>query len=165
MNFTIPSGSTTGVFSTGQMALQTGTVAGAITLDLSVQSPKGEVTATASRTVHVLRTAPVARTLDVVHTSGGFELHLTGYSTSRELTQATVQLTPAAGTNLQTTQLTIPLTDPAKSWYASAASTKFGSQFVLVLPFTIQGNTGGIDSVGVSLTNSQGISPAVTSKF
>jgi hypothetical protein len=165
VNFTIPAGSTAAVFSTGQMALQTGTVAGTITLNLSLQSAKGDVTTTSSRTLHVLRAAPVARALQVVHNAGGFELHVTGYSTPRQLTQAVVQLTPAAGSNLQTTQLTVPLTDLATSWYQSAASSAFGSQFTLVMPFTIQGNAAGIDSVGVTLVNSQGNSPAVSAKF
>ena len=165
VNFTIPAGSTAGVFSNAQMALQTGTVAGTITLNLSLQSARGEVTATAARVLHVPATAPVASVLRVVHTSGGFELHVTGYSTPRQLTQAVVQLTPSAGSNLQTTQLTIPLTDLAGSWYQSAASSHFGSQFTLVLPFTIQGSAPGIDSVAVTLANNQGTSPSISSKF
>jgi large repetitive protein len=165
VSFTIPAGSTTSVFSTSQMALQTGTVSGAITLSLSLQSAGGEVTATAARTLHVLRAPPVTRTLQVVHTAGGFELHITGYSTPCQLTQALVQLTPAAGSNLQTTQLTIALADVASSWYRSMSSSTFGSQFTLVLPFAIQGNAAGIDSVSVSLVNNQGASPTVSSKF
>jgi hypothetical protein len=164
VNFTIPAGSTTAVFSTSQMALQTGTVAGTITLNLSLQSAKGEVTEDATRTLHVLRTAPVIRGLQVVRTSGGFEIRLTAYSTPRQVTQAVVQLTPTPGSNLQTTQLNIPLTDLAAAWYKSSASTAFGSQFALVLPFTIQGDAG-IDSVSVSLVNSQGSSSAVSGKF
>jgi hypothetical protein len=165
VSFTIPAGTRTGVFSTAQMALQTGTVAGTITLSLSLQSAGGEVTATVTQTLHVLRTAPVASMLQVVHTAGGFELHVTGYSTPRQLTQAVVGLTPSAGSNLQTTQLTIPLSDLAGSWYQSAASSPFGSQFTLVLPFTIQGSASGIDSISVSLANNQGSSPPVSSKF
>ena len=145
VNFTIAAGSTTAVFSTSQMALQTGTVAGTITLNLSLQSAKGEVTETISKALHVLRTAPVTRAVLVVRTAGGFELHITGYSTPRQLTQAVVQLSPSAGGNLQTTQLTIPLTDLAASWYKSSASGAFGSQFMLVLPFTVQGDAAGID--------------------
>ena len=139
VSFTVSAGSRSGVFSTGQMALQTGTVAGTITLSLSLQSAGGEVTATVARTLHVLRAAPVASLLRVLHTAAGFELHVTGYATTRQLTQAVVGLTPSAGSNLQTTQLTIPLSDLAGSWYQSAASSQFGSQFTLVLPFTIQG--------------------------
>jgi hypothetical protein len=165
VNFTIPAGSTTAAFSTSQMALQTGTVAGTITLTLSLQSAKGEVTESSTRTLRVLRAAPVMRGLQVVHTSGGFELRLTAYSTPRQLTQAVVQLTPSAGSNLQATQLNIPLTDLAATWYKSAASSAFGSQFTLVLPFTIQGATAGIDSVSVSLVNNLGSSTAVSAKF
>ena len=165
VNFTIPAGSKTAVFSIGKMALQTGTVAGTITLNLSLQSAGGGVTATSSRTLHVLPAAPVTRTLQVVHTASGFELHLTAHSTPCQLTQAVVQLTPSAGSTLQTAQLTIPLTDLAATWYRSAASGRFGSQFTLVLPFTIQGNAAGIDSVGVTLVNKQGSSPGITSKF
>ena len=83
VNFTIPAGNTTAVFSTSQMALQTGTVAGTITLNLSLQSAKGEVTEASTRTLHVLRAAPVIRGLQVVRTAGGFELRLTAYSTPR----------------------------------------------------------------------------------
>jgi hypothetical protein len=165
VNFTIPAGSTTAKFSSGQMALQTGTVAGAITLSLSAQSAAGEVTTTSARTMHVLRAAPVVRNMTLVHTPAGFELHITGYATPRQLTQAAVQLTPAAGSNLQTTQLTIPLADLAGAWYQSAAASRFGSQFTLVLPFTIQGNAAGIASVAVSLANDQGSSPMVSSDF
>jgi hypothetical protein len=165
VNFTIPAGSTAATFSAPRMALQTGTVAGTITLTLSAQSAAGEVTATSSRTMRVLRAAPVMRTTVLVHTAAGFELHITGYATPRQVTQAAVQLTPSAGSNLQTTQLTIPLADLAGNWYQSAASSRFGSQFTLVLPFTIQGNASGIDSVGVSLANDQGSSPMVSSKF
>ena len=115
--------------------------------------------------MHVPRAAPVVSAVRVVHTTGGFELHVTGYSTPRQVTQAAVQLTPSAGGNLQTTQLTIPLTGVAGNWYQSAASSQFGSQFTLVLPFSIQGDAAGIDSVGVSLVNNQGSSPAVSAKF
>ena len=78
VNFTIPAGSTTAVFSTSQMALQTGTVAGTITLNLSLQSATGEVTATSTSTLRVLSCRSGHATLQVVHTAGGFELHLTG---------------------------------------------------------------------------------------
>jgi hypothetical protein len=36
---------------------------------------------------------------------------------------------------------------------------------MLVMPFTIQGNAAGIDSVSVSLVNNLGSSPPVSSKF
>jgi hypothetical protein len=130
-----------------------------------VQSARSEVAATAARSLHVLRAAPVARSLEVVRTSAGFDLRLTGYSTPLQLTQAVVQLTPAAGSALQSTELTIPLTDLAANWYQSSTAAPFGSQFMLTLPFTVQGNTSAIDSASVRLVNSQGTSAPVTAKF
>jgi hypothetical protein len=165
VRFTIPAGTSTAMFSIPQMAFQTGTVAGTITLDLSVQPAGGQVIATATRVLHINRTAPVMRNVLLVPTAGGFELHITGYSTPRQLTRADVQLTPSPGSNLQTTRLTIPLTDLASNWYQSAASRLFGSQFTLILPFTIQGNASGIDSVSVSLANDEGSSQPMTVKF
>jgi hypothetical protein len=165
MNLTIPANSTAAGFSNVPPALQTGTVAGTITLDLSVSTAGGEVTATSTRTLRVNRAAPVTRTLQLVHTPTGFELHITGYSTPRQLTQAVVNLVPSAGSDLQTTQLTIPLKDLAGSWYQSAASSAFGSQFMLTLPFTIQGNAAGIGSVSVSLANDQGNSVPASANF
>ena len=165
VNFTIPAGTTTAMFATSQMALQTGTVAGAITLNLTLQSAGGQVIATSTSTIHVNRAAPVMRNTTLVKTSSGFEVHITGYSTPRQLTNAVVQLVPSAGSNLQTTQLTISLSDLSANWYQSSASNLFGSQFTLILPFTVQGNASGIDSVSVSLANGQGSSQPATMKF
>jgi hypothetical protein len=165
VNFTIPAGTTTAMFSASQMAFQTGTVAGTITLNLSIQPAGGQAIATATRIVQISRAAPVTRNVVLVQTPGGFELHITGYSTPRQLTVAMVQLTPSAGSNLQTTQLTISLADSASNWYQSAASKLFGSQFTLVLPFTIQGNASDIGSVIASLANDVGSSQPVTVRF
>ena len=165
VSFTIPAGSTTAVFSISSMALQTGTVAGTINLALSLQSDKGDVNTSVTRALHVLRAAPVARSMEAVRTATGFELRITGYSTPLQVTAAVVQLTPTAGTALQTTELTIPLTDLANSWYQSSVAAPFGSQFVLTLPFTVQGNTTGIDSASVRLVNAQGTSAPATAKF
>ena len=45
------------------------------------------------------------------------------------------------------------------------AATQFGSQFLLVLPFTIQGGQNSIASVNVQLQNGKGASATVTANF
>jgi hypothetical protein len=165
VNFTIPAGTTTAIFPIPQIGLQTGTVAGAITLNLTLQSAGGQVIATSTSTLHVNLAAPVMRNTVLVQTSGGFEVHITGYSTPRQLTNAVVQFVPSAGSNLKTTQLTISLSDLSANWYQSSASNLFGSQFTLILPYTVQGNASGIDSVIVSLANDEGSSQPATLKF
>jgi hypothetical protein len=47
----------------------------------------------------------------------------------------------------------LDLTVTANNWYTSAAATPFGSQFLLVLPFTVQGSQNSIASVTVQLQN------------
>jgi hypothetical protein len=62
--------------------------------------------------------------------------------------------------------LTESLTSVATKWYQSTASDAFGSQFILVLPFTAsQGSVDAVGSASVKLKNSQGTSPAVSGTF
>jgi hypothetical protein len=99
------------------------------------------------------------RSVAVSRTSGGFDVVVVGLSTTRELRQATVRFRPSAGSNLQTSEVTIPLGDGAQAWFASGTSAAFGGQFTLTLPFSIVGGGAGVvDSVTVTLTNSIGSS-------
>jgi len=61
--------------------------------------------------------------------------------------------------------VTIPLSDVASAWYKSAASSPFGSQFSLVLPFTIQGDSNAIQSATLTVSNSEGVSAALSATF
>src|SRR5207249_3343405 len=90
-----------------------------------------------NRTIAIAPSAPVIRNAKVVRNATGFEMRVSGFSTSKKVTQATVRF---AGSGLQTTELAVPLQELAGNWYRSPASIPFGSQFSLVLPFTIQGN-------------------------
>ena len=84
-----------------------------------------------------------------------------GLSTTREVTQATVRFHPSPGSNLQTDQVTVPLTEAAKAWFASGGSAAYGGQFTLTLPFAITGGAT-LDSVAVTLTNTAGVSAEVS---
>ena len=66
---------------------------------------------------------------------------------------------------MQTTDVTVPITDLARTWYQSAAWMPFGSQFALTLPFNVQGSATAIQSATVSLSNAQGSSPAASVNF
>jgi hypothetical protein len=90
--------------------------------------------------------------------AGEFEVAIVGLSTTREVTQAKVSFRPSAGSNLQTQDVTVPLTDAAKAWFASGGSAAYGGQFTLTLPFSIVGGTNVLDSVTVVLTNGVGSS-------
>ena len=109
-------------------------MAGTIQIDVTLE---GAAAPGLSRAIRINQSAPTIRSLKLVRNQTGFELQLTGYSTTREVTQAAVRF---AGSGLQTTELAVPLSDLARSWYQNPASIPFGSQFTLRLPFTVQGS-------------------------
>lgn len=158
VDFSIPANSTQVSLPAPQIALQTGSVAGTITVAAVLKA--GGVDATPSpapvRTLRVARSAPVIRSLKKVTTATGFEIWITGYSPSRDLTQAAFRFTPAPGSNLRTTTATLPLADSARQWYEDPVSRLFGSQFTIVQPFTLQGSASAIGAIYVSLSNSAG---------
>jgi hypothetical protein len=159
----IPAGSTTAP----DLALQTGTVAGTITITARLQAATLDVTPTPvpTRTIRISPTAPVLQSVTATRTSTGFNVVITGFASSRELTQAVFTFTAASGTNLQTTTLTIALDSLFSQYYQSSASAPFGSQFTLTQPFTVSGGTTGIVSVSVTLTSRVGTSNAVSANL
>ena len=166
-NFTIPAGATEAVFSTATLAMQTGTVAGTITLRAALRL--GEIDVTPSpppgQTTRLLRIAPMIRSVAARRTSGGLEVEIVGYSTSREIRGVRYQFSAATGSNLQTTELAVDLTQPAGQWYRGSESVAYGGQFTLLQPFTIEGNQNAVASVIVTLTNEVGNSAPVTAQF
>ena len=166
-DFTIAANATTATFSQANLLLQPGSVAGTITLAVKLAAGGTDVTPNPapSKTVKINRTAPVIRALKLVQAGAGFEVWITGYSPSRELTQTVVQFTAAAGSNLQTTSVTVPLNTAAAQWYQDASSHQYGSQFTIVQPFTVTGTANAVTSVSVTLSNSIGASAAVSATF
>jgi hypothetical protein len=164
LNFTVPAGATTVSPITGG-TIQQGTVAGNLTVTLTSLTSSGvsvlpptPVTATAT----ILPLPPVI-TANSVHitnvTATGFDVVLTGYSTTRDMTTATFTFTAASGTQFSGgATFTVPLTSAYSAWYQSAASQSYGSMFQLQVPFTLSGSTGVLQSVSVTLTNSIGTS-------
>jgi hypothetical protein len=165
MDFDIPANSTQPVFTVPQPALQTGTVAG--TIEITVQLLAGDVDVTPNpvptKTIRIDRTAPVITSVQVTTVPGGFQIAVTGYSTTREVLNATFQFTTAAGSRLDNNQVQVNTTDAARQWFSDARSANFGGQFTLVQPFTVQGVT--LTDVNVTLTNGQGTSSPVHAKF
>ena len=78
------------------------------------------------------------------------------------MTQGLFTFNAAAGGNLQTTSLTIPLDTIFAQYFASAGATPFGSQFTFTQPFTVTGSSQAVASVTVTLVNKVGQSPAAT---
>ncbi len=160
-SFTIPANSTDPV----PMALQTGTVSGTLTLTFALTAGGAELPGFQS-TITIPRSAPVIQSVKLVRTSAGMEIHVVGFSPSRDLTEADLTFTAAAGSSLQTTSVTEKLTSVATAWYQSAGSAQYGSQLMLVLPFTAsQGSVDAVGGVSVVLKNAKGSSPSASGTF
>lgn len=161
--FTIPANSTQAVFSMGQLQLQTGTVAGTISLTAKMQSGGADITPSPPPTMaaRLDRLAPQISQVKVTRNGSGFSVAITGLSTSREMTQATFVF---SGANVQST-VAVDLNAAFTAWYQQAASASFGSQFTLTQPFTVQGDASTVTSVSVTLTNAQGASIPAGANF
>ncbi|MBS1829070.1 MAG: putative Ig domain-containing protein [Acidobacteria bacterium] len=166
LNFTVPANATDAQLPPG-FAMQTGTVSGEIKLALTLRASGTDITPSPAPTVvgRVAKAAPVIRSVTARRVASGLEVVITGFSTTRDISSATFRFSPAPGSSLQTSELTVQLTDGARTWYQSEGSRAFGSQFTLTQQFNVQGDTSAIASVSVTLTNTSGTSAAGTANF
>jgi hypothetical protein len=173
--FTIPANTTSAVFGSQgtQIGLQTGTVAGTITLTASFATQAGSVTLTPSSPATLqLTVAPAAPALIAIQLSGqttnSVIISVTGSTTTRALTSWNVQFTTAAGYKMPVTQFTIDVQPVSTVWFDSTASHAYGGQFTLAIPFTFQGTVpsgqtvlNSIASVAVTVANGVGTSNSI----
>lgn len=159
VNFTIPAGQTSAVAASGsQFAFQTGTTAGTITLSVvlrlgsTVLDPAPYVV----RTLTIPASGPAITNLTVVRNPSGFEIRVTGYSNIRQITGAVFRFTAVPGAVLAAAEISVPVSSIFEQWFNSSSSQQYGGQFLLVVPFTVEGNVGGLANVQVTLTNSAG---------
>ncbi len=79
------------------------------------------------------------------------------------MTSAVFTFQASAGTNLQTSQVTISTAGQLfATWFSDSTSTQYGSRFTFAQQFTISGNMTGITGASVTLTNKQGTSNAMS---
>lgn len=161
-DFTIPANTMQAVFDgVPVQRVQTGTVAGTAKVQVAITGGP-----TTSQEFTIARSAPFLQdSLTLQTTASGFNVVVTGYSTPRDLTSARVTFTPTAGTNLQTTELNIPLTASSATWFDSTPGKDNGSAFKLSIPFNVQNGSNAVASVTVTLTNSVGASNSRTRTF
>ena len=62
----------------------------------------------------------------------------------------------ASGQTLQVPRVEIPLETPFSTWFQNPANVRFGSQFLLTQPFTIQGDANAVIPQAVTFTNRVG---------
>jgi hypothetical protein len=166
ISYTIPAGATSAVFSPSPAAVQTGTVAGTITLLTTMLAGGVDITPSPrpSSQIRIPPGPPVITRVEVSRTATGSDLIVFGYATTREITQGVLRLAARSGVTLSQTDFTIPLSSVFSTWYSSAQSAPFGSQFRLVIPLTGV-NTESVESLTIQLTNPVGSSDNVRFTF
>jgi hypothetical protein len=162
--FRIPRGAAAAIFP-GRAALQTGTLAGVISVTARFRAGNTDVTPdpAPSARIRINALPPVITSAELARTTAGVELTLSGYSTPRDITSAFIRLTPAPGSNLAATEFTVDLATTFSNYFSSNASAPFGTQFKLVIPFRIEGG-GTASAAECTLTNSAGVSRSVTAR-
>jgi len=90
-------------------------------------------------------------------------IEVTGYSTAREVAQATFTFSAAAGQTLQSSasSISVDVDNLFGDWFSSST---MGSQFVYVQPFTVSGDPSAVVPGSVTLTNRIGSTTANVSQ-
>jgi hypothetical protein len=141
VNFTIPANTTQAVFTGGstQIGLQTGTVAGTITVTPSFTLASGLDVTPASPTPLTL-TIPagvlqLTNALISQATQNSVTLQIFGYTTDRILSAVQFQFTTESSATLPS--ISVPVQSYAQAWFSTTASQSFGGQFLVTVPFNL----------------------------
>jgi hypothetical protein len=144
--------------------LQTGTIEATITVTLSLTAGGQDVTPAGLQPVviSVPASAPVITSTTLTRNGTTLTVTIQGYSSTRDMTSAIFNFTPAAGATLDDPQLTVDLGSSFATWYGDASSIQYGSAFTYTQNFTLSNDASTIGGVSVTLTNSVGTSNAGT---
>jgi hypothetical protein len=164
--FTIPAGTTDAVFTSGKtVQLQTGTVAGTITITPSFTVAAVDVTPTPAPVAKMVVTAGPPQLTNVqvgARTANTVELLITGLSTPRQVSQINLTFTPAQGSNLQTANLFVNTDASFSTWFQSQSGISFGSQFTASVTINVTGDVNAVQSVAVTASNAKGDSNSMS---
>jgi hypothetical protein len=153
--FVVPANSTAAI---APVSFQTGTTAGTITVTILLTAGGANITPSTLTPVVTAVPAlpPIITSVTLTRSGQSMQLVINGISSTRDMSQAIFQFTPAPGASLKTTILNVPLTGAFTTWYSDTASTAFGTAFQYTQPFTLDSDATDVQSVTVTLTNSVG---------
>jgi hypothetical protein len=148
--------------------LQSGTVAGTITVPVTLTAAGVNVTPTTLVPV-VITVSPAAPTITGMTVSrSGNQLTavIHGFSNTRQMNTATFHFTASstATAPLSTTDLTVPADTIFTTWYSATPSDQYGSSFTYTQVFTVSDMATDIGTVKATLTNSVGASNSMSAQ-
>jgi hypothetical protein len=151
VSFSIPANSTAAVFAAPVQVLA-GTVAGSINLSASLQGNQPQRIAT----MNIRSLPPQLRNVAATRISGGLRVEITGYSPERTVQNANFEFRVRTASGVESVSLGRSVEPEFANWYRSSTSTAFGSSFLFMQSFVVQGDTSMIESVIITLTNALG---------
>jgi hypothetical protein len=162
-SFPIPANTTT----IPPVNLQAGTIAGTITVPLTLTA--GEVNVTpanlAPATIVVPPSAPTISSMTLTRSGNQLTVVMHGFSNTREVASAQFHFTAAPFSQLATTELDLPADLIFNTnWFATTASEAYGSTFTYTQIFNLSDNASAVGSVDATLTNGVGVSNSMTAK-
>jgi hypothetical protein len=173
--FTIPANTTQAVFpgGTNQIRLQTGTTAGNIVITPGFTTTAGlDLTPSSPPTLTLTVQPSAPQLLAVVETASSntsFTLRITGFSTTHSLSKLNFQMTGTSDVITTGGTASLDVSSAASVWYLSAASSTFGGQFAITVPFNLSSSSTSvtapvskIQSISVTATNAQGTSNSIS---
>ena len=164
LSFTVPANST----AVPSVSIDTGTLAGTVTLNLSLTAGGVDVTPAAARTATIAIPAQVPQIqsghVSFTQAGGTLTVVAVGYSNTREMTQGNFTFTAAPGSSLATNSLTVQESGNFTAWFDSTASFNNGSNFTYTQIFNLSDPTAVVSGVTVQLVNSVGASAQASSQ-
>jgi hypothetical protein len=163
LSFTVPANST----ATPQVALQTGTVAGTITVTLALTAGGVDVTPAGLTpiTLVIAASAPTITSVSFTNSDQGqITVIVSGFSNTREVTQAEFVFSGSGAGSLRSSKVDVSASGLFTPWYSSSASDQFGSEFTYTQNFQLSKPDAGVTGVAVTLANSVGTSGSVNSQ-
>jgi hypothetical protein len=154
------------VFSSGKtVQLQTGTVAGTITITPNFSVAAVDVTPSPAPVAKMVVTAGPPQLTNVqvgARTANSFEILITGLSTPRQVSQLNLTFAPAPGSSLQTANLFVNTDASFSTWFQSQSGISFGSQFTASVTVNVAGDFNAVQSVSVTAANAKGDSNSMS---
>lgn len=158
VEFTVPAGTKTAVFTGGVTALQAGTLAGSATLTARIGEDSAE--SSTSATTRILAAAPVVTAARVIlRDAYTVELEIDGYSTTGEIHTATFAF---SGTPPLPPPNTIAVQALFDSWFQSETGKRHGGAFKYCQRLNFSSVATGLTRVSITLTNAIGPSDPFT---
>ena len=160
--FTIPANTT----ATPALPFQSGTDAGTITVTL-VLTAGGQVVTPANiqpLNITVPPEIPSIASMTLTRSGNSVTVNITGFSNTREMVSGQFHFTAAAGSSISDADITVPASALFATWYTTAGSQTYGSNFLYSQTFNLSQDQSTIGSVTVTLTNTVGISTSITAQ-